>query len=120
MKRIIGEEITSEFNYKEISLLLLTVESFRDKHKALKPSIWFSYNEVLYYCVFDYEFNLFETYDDWDDFNSHNPEQKELHQLFQLDKTFIKVNPELILNSDLGEFCEFEIEFLHKYKTPNK
>lgn len=115
--RKIGEECNINPSVNDVTIKYLTVEEFGDnsRNKVLKPSVWFEYNQNLYYCIFDYEFQLFETYDDWDDFDSINPSYKELYMLFQLDKTFIKVNPEVILNNDLGEFCQFEINFIKEY-----
>lgn len=113
MDRLIGKPCDIKPELKDIDIIWITVEGDRTN---LRPSLWFSYNNKLYYCIFDYIFSLLETYDDWEDFNYFEPSINELNILFKYKHIFIKADSNLILNGDLGEFCQFEIDFINEYK----
>lgn len=130
--RNVGPESDIKPTLEEINILWITIEEIEDTsgksplinrskgskpvHVKRIPSLWFSYKNELYYCVFNTEFSLFETYDDWDDFDDHNPGLKELKILFSYVHTFYKVDSKFILSNDLGEFCQHEIDFIKEYQ----
>lgn len=86
---------------------------------SYRPSMWFIYNDDLYVSICDYEFDTFETYDDilldtGECFNEWTPSNKEVDFILDKNPIYILANPIKILESDLDEYCEFELEFIRE------
>lgn len=121
LSKKIGEQVEIQPEASDVKLLWITVEDVDlGTRKAKKPSMWFYIKDKLYYCVCDsYNFHMLETYDDWDDFDCYFPKVKEIETLLQFNPIFFEVNTKLILDGYLGNYCEFELNFIKEYHRVN-
>lgn len=112
--RVLGKKVELNPVLENIKIIWVTVEH---PNKGIKnPSLWFDYEGKLYYAIFEYNMHMFETFNDWDDFNEYSTKLNELKKLFSINHYIIEVDYTAILEGYLGEYCEFEIDFIKKYK----
>jgi len=77
------------------------------------PCMWYEYNHQLYFSVFNFIIEYFDSINDIENFNVYEPGMKELKWLYEkgVYETF-EVDYIGIIQSDLDEYCEFELDFL--------
>ena len=123
--RYIGDVVDIERpSSDEIKVLWITREYETTKYSqqpvgSYRPSMWFIYNDNLYLSICDYKFDTFESYDDilldtGECFNEHTPSTKEVDFILNKNTIYILANPIKILESNLDEYCEFELEFIRE------
>ena len=119
LKRVVGEIVKLNPEFSEMKIHWITIE--RVDNNVSHPSMWFEYKGWVYLAVCSsYTFGLFETYDDWDEFNNNNPQKKGVDTLLNLGPIFFKAIPEDIFKSDLGEYCDYELDFIKNWVRDRK
>lgn len=124
-KRIIGDAVEINPEYKDCKLLYVTTETHRNKnHFERNPSFWLDYKGVLYHCICDYDMEPFEMFEDWDmggdnRFNEFFPGEKEFEFLMNMKPTFYKVVFSIIQNY-LDHFSQWELDLCKPYERQNK
>lgn len=111
--RVLGKKVNLNPVIENIKIIWVTVEFDED---SKNPSLWFEYEGILYYAIFEHNMHVFETFDDWDDFNEHSPKINELQKLFSINNHIIEVDCTAILEGYLGKYCKFETDFIKEYK----
>lgn len=124
LSRVVGDITKINPKYSEMKIHWITCERFDPIHRT-KPSAWFEYSGWLYLMVCDYEFKFLEQYEDWvfddgDEFNEWEPGEREVNKMLGMNPTFFKANAEEIFKSDLGYYCDYELDFIKEWHRDRK
>ncbi len=123
--RVVGDIVDISPVFNDVEIIWVTVEREITGISSTNPSMWFMYNDWIYLMVCDYNFKILEQYEDWSnfdgsDFDRYDPGEKEFKFLLGLNPTYFKASPEEIYKSDLGQYCQFELDFLFKWSRDRK
>jgi hypothetical protein len=115
--RYIGEEVNINPNFDNSEIILIKREDYEIHNKHISnPAIWIEFEGWLYFGICkSYYFDFLEDFSDWDKFDGYNPGYLEFLQLMRLKPTFYKVDYKGIMESDLDDWCKFELDFLKKW-----
>ena len=123
LKRVVGDIVDINPIFQDMEIMWVTRECMGDTstNSDDRPSVWFKYNGWLYLAVCDYKFQIFETYDDWhhedgSPFDEWGNREREINMLLNMKPTYIKAQPEEIFKSDLGQYCDFELDFIKEWQ----
>ena len=128
MERYIGEiKIMDDPKFEDIQILWMTNEQWRDplsKYNPQKnhPSIWFIYEEIMYWALSKHEFKWFEDYSDLTlpstaQFNQWNPGKEEWEFMLEFGYEYRVFDYEkaILQADDLNHWCDFEIQFITEW-----
>ena len=117
MDRYIGEIVDIEPNFDDVNIIWIKRESWTSGNKHMcNPAFWFEYKGWIYFGICEkYHFNFLEDFQDWINFSEYEPGYFEFDHLMSLRPTFYKVNYQIIINSDLDNWCKFETYFLTEW-----
>ena len=127
MSRYIGRTVSldTEPEYNDIEIKWLTTED-DDNYLALasgsrSPSIWFIYNNRMYYGICNYKFHFLEGYTDFKNFIYWDPKENEWNYLKDLGITYYELDyKKAIVEGDLDEWCEYELDFIKVWLRDSK
>ena len=124
MERYIGEiKIMKDPKFEDIQILWMINEQwFVDRSSKNFPSVWFIYEEVMYWALSKYEFKWFEDYSDLTlpstaQFNQWNPckEEWEFMLGFGYEYREFDYNKAILEVENLDDWCDFELDFIKKW-----
>ena len=128
MSRYIGGVVTlePEPEYNDIEIKWLTTEnddnylSFTSGSRS--PSIWFIYNDRMYYGICNYKFQFLEDYTDFKKFNHWDPKEYEWNYLKDFGIIYYELDYQkaIIEAGDLDEWCEYELDFIKVWLRDSK
>jgi hypothetical protein len=120
--RYIGDivDINPEFDRVQIFWIKREEWSSGNKHMA-NPAIWIEFENSIYFGVCkSYHFNFLEDFSDWENFDEYNPGHFEFSHLMKIKPTFYKLDYLGVMKSDLGDWCDFELDFIKKWWRDKK
>lgn len=133
MERYIGEiKIMEDPKFEDIQILWMTNEQWRDplsKYNPQKnhPSVWFIYEEIMYWALSKHEFKWFEDYSDavlpsGKAFNQWNPGKEEWEYMLEFGYEYRVLDYEnaILQADDLDHWCDFEIRFITEWNRNKK
>ena len=128
MERYIGEiKIMENPKFEDIQILWMTNEQWRDPLLKYNPqkkhaSVWFIYEEIMYWALSKYEFKWFEEYSDLTlsstaQFNQWNPGKEEWEFMlgFGYEYREFDYNTAILEVENLDDWCDFELDFIKKW-----
>jgi hypothetical protein len=123
MERYIGEiKIMEDPKFEDIQIMWMTNEQWFDTINKKSPSVWFIYEDVMYWGLSKYEFKWFEDYSDFalpsdEQFNHWLPRKEEWEFMLELGYEYRELDyKKAILESDdLDNWCDFELDFIKKW-----
>ena len=124
MERYIGEiKVMEDPKFEDIQILWMTNEQwFVDRSSKNFPSVWFIYEEVMYWALSKYEFKWFEDYSDLTlpstaQFNQWNPGKEEWEFMLEFGYEYRVFDYEkaILQADDLDHWCDFEIQFITEW-----
>lgn len=122
MSRYIGRTVSldTEPEYNDIEIKWLTTEDDDDYLRS--PSIWFIYNNKMYYGICNHLFGFLEDYTDFKNFNQWDPKENEWNYLKDLGITYYELDYQkaIIEGGDLDEWCEYELDFIKVWLRDSK
>jgi hypothetical protein len=119
--RYIGSIVSLEPDpeYKDIDIKWVTREYTAIDNQ--NPSVWFIFNNKMYYGVCGYTFSLFEDYTDFKNFNEWKPGEYEWNYLKELGFVYYELDyQKAIVEGDLDEWCDFELDFIKVWLRDSK
>jgi hypothetical protein len=121
MSRYIGEKVSLEPDpeYKDIDIKWVTTE-YTDTGNQ-NPSVWFIFNNKMYYGVCNYTFSILEDYTDFKNFNKWKPGEYEWNYLKELGFVYYELDyQKAIVEGDLDEWCDYELDFIKVWLRDSK
>jgi hypothetical protein len=120
MSRYIGEKVSLEPEYKDIDIKWMTREYTAIDNQ--NPSVWFIFNNKMYYGVCDYTFSLFEDYTDFKTFNEWKPGEYEWNYLKEFGFVYYELDYQkaILEGGDLDEWCDYELDFIKVWLRDSK
>ena len=122
MTRYIGRAVLldTEPEYNDIEIKWITTED--DDNYSKSPSIWFIYNNKMYYGICNYKFQFLEDYTDFRKFSAWDPKEYEWNYLKNLEITYYELDYQkaIIEGGDLDEWCEYELDFIKVWLRDSK
>ena len=122
MSRYIGRtaSLDPEPEYNDIEIKWLTTEDDDDYLRS--PSIWFIYNNKMYYGICNYKFEFLQDYTDFKKFNKWDPKENEWNYLKDLGITYYELDYQkaIIEGGDLDEWCDYELDFIKVWLRDSK
>jgi hypothetical protein len=124
MERYIGEiKVMEDPKFEDIQILWMINEQwFVDRSSKNFPSVWFIYEEVMYWALSKYEFKWFEDYSDLTlpstaQFNQWNPGKEEWEFMLEFGYEYRVFDYEkaILQADDLDHWCDFEIQFITEW-----
>lgn len=125
MERYIGEiKKMQDPKFEDIQILWMTNEQWIDRFAKSRnyPSVWFIYEEIMYWALSKYEFKWFEDYSDLTlpstaQFNQWLPEKEEWEFMLNLEYEYrvFDYNKAILEVEDLDNWCDFELDFIKKW-----
>ena len=121
MSRYIGDIVEINPLWEDINLLFITTTNSKFSLDIKKrPLSLFIYENDIYFCLCEYEFNFLESFEDFridDDqyFNSFDPDKSEFEYLKKLLPTYYKLNYNETLKGNLDDFTESELELIKEW-----
>jgi hypothetical protein len=124
MERYIGEiKIMQNPKFEDIQILWMTNEQWTiDNRSNNFPSVWFIYEDVMYWGLSKYEFKWFEDYSDLTlpstaQFNQWLPEKEEWEFMLNLGYEYrvLDYNKAILEVEDLDNWCDLELDFIKKW-----
>ena len=129
MERYIGEiKVMEDPKFEDIQILWMINEQwFVDRSSKNFPSVWFIYEEVMYWALSKYEFKWFEDYSDFTlpstaQFNQWNPGKEEWEFMLEFGYEYRVLDYEkaILQADDLDHWCDFEIRFITEWNRNKK
>jgi hypothetical protein len=122
MERYIGEiKIMKDPKFEDIQILWMTNEQWRDPLQN-HPSVWFIYENIMYWGLSKYEFKWFEDYSDFTlpsniQFDNWFPGKEEWEFMleFGYEYRILDYKKAILDVDDLDEWCDFELDFIKKW-----
>ena len=120
MIRYIGRIASLDPEYKDIDIKWMTKEDTGAYNR--NPSVWFIYNNKMYYSICDYTFNFLEDYSDFKTFNEWVPGEYEWNYLKDLGFAYYELDYQkaIIEGGDLDEWCDYELDFIKVWLRDSK
>ena len=119
MIRYIGRIASLDPEYKDIDIKWMTKEDTGSYNR--NPSVWFIYNNKMYYSICDYTFNFLEDYSDFKTFNEWKPGEYEWNYLKDLGFDYYELDyQKAIVEGDLDEWCDYELDFIKVWLRDSK
>lgn len=122
MTRYIGRAVLLEPvpELNDIEIKWITTED--DDNYSASPSIWFIYNNKMYYGICNYKFEFLQDYTDFKKFNKWDPKENEWNYLKDLGITYYELDYQkaIIEAEDLDEWCEYELDFIKVWLRDSK
>ena len=122
MSRYIGRTVSldTEPEYNDIEIKWLTTEDDDDYLRS--PSIWFIYNNKMYYGICNYKFEFLQDYTDFKKFNKWDPKENEWNYLKDLGIIYYELDYQkaIIEAEDLDEWCDYELDFIKVWLRDSK
>ena len=124
MERYIGEiKVMEDPKFEDIQILWMINEQwFVDRSSKNFPSVWFIYEEVMYWALSKYEFKWFEEYSDLTlsstaQFNQWDPGKEEWEFMLEFGYEYRVFDYEkaILQADDLDHWCDFEIQFITEW-----
>jgi len=123
MERYIGEiKIMEDPKFEDIQIMWMTNEHWFDTINKKSPSVWFIYEDVMYWGLSKYEFKWFEDYSDFTlpstaQFNQWSPEKEEWDFMlnFGYEYRVLDYKKAILDVEDLDNWCEFELNFIKEW-----
>ena len=126
MERYIGDiKIMQDPKFEDIQIMWMTNEHWFDTaNKSSKnfPSVWFIYEDVMYWGLSKYEFKWFEDYSDFTlpstaQFNQWSPEKAEWEFMlnFGYEYRVLDYKRAILETDDLDNWCDFELNFIREW-----
>jgi hypothetical protein len=124
MERYIGEiKIMQNPKFEDIQILWMTNEQWTiDNRSNNFPSVWFIYEEIMYWALSKYEFKWFEDYSDLTlpstaQFNQWDPGKEEWEFMLEFGYEYrvLDYNKAILEVEDLDNWCDFELDFIKKW-----
>lgn len=123
MNRYIGRAVSLEPvpEHNDIEIKWITTEEDDDNYLS-SPSIWFIYNNKMYYGICNYKFEFLQDYTDFKKFNKWDPKENEWNYLKNLEITYYELDYQkaIIEAEDLDEWCEYELDFIKVWLRDSK
>ena len=123
MSRYIGRAVSLEPvpEHNDIEIKWITTEEDDDNYLS-SPSIWFIYNNKMYYGICNYKFEFLQDYTDFKKFNKWDPKENEWNYLKNLEITYYELDYQkaIIEAEDLDEWCEYELDFIKVWLRDSK
>jgi len=122
MNRYIGRAVSLEPvpEHNDIEIKWITTED--DDNNSASPSIWFIYNNKMYYGICNYKFEFLQDYTDFKKFNKWDPKENEWNYLKDLGITYYELDYQkaIIEAEDLDEWCDYELDFIKVWLRDSK
>ena len=122
MNRYIGRAVSLEPvpEHNDIEIKWITTDEDDDHY--FSPSIWFIYNNKMYYGICNYKFEFLKDYTDFKNFNKWDPKENEWNYLKDLGITYYELDYQkaIIEAEDLDEWCEYELDFIKVWLRDSK
>lgn len=123
MNRYIGRTVSLEPvpENNDIEIKWITTE-YDDDNYLSSPSIWFIYNNKMYYGICNYKFEFLQDYTDFKNFNQWDPKENEWNYLKDLGIIYYELDYQkaIIEGGDLDEWCDYELDFIKVWLRDSK
>lgn len=141
MERYIGEEVKISPTWNKSKLIWTTSERIGNTKTSdgRNPSFWIEYDGWIYYAIIEHKMGFLEQLEDWlieEDhyFNEFYPGEPEFNQLtnFKIPMNYksdvgkphktiyYKLDYEKAMSGDLGNWCQYELDFTKKWNREKK
>ena len=131
MERYIGEiKIMNNPKFEDIQILWMTNEKLVDNFRRVtinNPSVWFIYEEIIYWGLSKYEFKWFEQYTDFElpsgkVFDKYFPGEEEWGYMLNLGYTWrvLDYDKAILQADDLDCWCDYELQFIREWNRNHK
>ena len=117
--RYIGEEVKISPTWDKSTIHYITEELYQNQLNNMcsyHPAFWLEYDGVMYFgmCVSVY-FSVFDNIRERFgsmNFNIYQPKNKEFDYLISTNPKFYKLDYLKATSGDLGEWCDYELDFI--------
>ena len=118
--RYIGEKVSLDPEYKDIDIKWMTNENSGSHNR--NPSVWFIYNNKMYYGICDYTFGFLEDYSDFENFIHWDPKEYEWNYLKEFGFVYYELDYQkaIVEGGDLDEWCDYELDFIKIWLRDSK
>lgn len=121
--RFIGENAEIDPGFDQVQIVWIKTEHTPDNWRY--PSVWFLFGGDLYYGVSSYPFHWLEQHEDIQlpcarRFDAYSPGREEWEWMAGSGMSYAKLDYEKAMRGDLGEWCDFEIEFATRWNRDKK
>jgi len=115
--RYIGDLVDIKPEFDDIHIIWIKREEWTIGNKHVSnPAMWIEYRDSIYFGICEsYHFHFLEDFSDWDNFDQWAPGYLEFLFMMSLKPTFYKLDYLGVMKSDLGEWCDFELDFIKEW-----
>jgi hypothetical protein len=117
--RYIGDVVDIKPDFDDVNIIWIKREDMKSINTQLmisSPAMWIEWEGFIYFGICDsYHFNFLEDFSDWDNFDEYDPGYLEFLHMMNLKPTFYKLDYLGVMESDLDDWCKFELDFIKEW-----